>query len=69
MACWLAKSGSSVLLIAGLAALCSCGRQGSTLDPGNRILGTWVSEDGLKITVSGQSKPAREGHFKTGHLR
>ena len=55
MACWLAKSGSSVLLIAGLAALCSCGRQGSTLDPGNRILGTWVSEDGLKITTFQES--------------
>lgn len=46
---------SAVLLMAGFVAVCSCGRSGSTLDPGNRILGTWVSEDGLKISTFQES--------------
>lgn len=45
----IARCGSAVLLLAGLAAVCSCGRSGSTLDPENRILGTWASEDGQRI--------------------
>ena len=51
----LTKHGSLVLLLAGLAAVCSCGRSGSTLDPENRILGTWVSEDGQRVTTFQES--------------
>ena len=55
MACWLVRSSNAVLLVAGLAVVCSCGRQGSTLDPENRILGTWVSEDGQRVTTFQES--------------
>ncbi len=51
MSGWLSKFGVAILLTAAALAISSCGRSGSTLDPENRILGTWVSEDGQRIST------------------